>query len=99
MNYEIIYLSEVYEDVKENFEWYKSINPILAKRFKTTIKSFLIKIKQNPFVFEEKYNETRIAYIIDFPFGIHYKIENENTILIKAIFHTSRNPNLWKNRK
>lgn len=46
-----------------------------------------------------RYNEIRCKKIEKFPFLIHYTInEIEKTILIFAVFHTSRNPEIWKNR-
>lgn len=55
-------------------------------------------IKTKPTSFQLKHKDTRVRYIKSFPFGIHYRIKNKNIIEILAVLHTSRNPNIWKNR-
>lgn len=47
-----------------------------------------------------RYESFRIIYLKKFPFGIHYFYDKEkNAIEIYSIFHTSRNPEQWKDRK
>ncbi|WP_310558233.1 type II toxin-antitoxin system RelE/ParE family toxin [Flavobacterium sp.] len=46
-----------------------------------------------------KYNEIRCRKIEKFPFLIHYQInENLNIVTVFAVFHTSRNPEIWNKR-
>lgn len=47
----------------------------------------------------KKYDDVRIAVLNSFPFLIHYIVdEMKKTIVISAILHTSRNPEIWGNR-
>ena len=44
-------------------------------------------------------DDCRIYFTKVFPYGIHYQyIAKKNEVHIKAVFHTSRNPQLWKQR-
>ncbi|MEG0761362.1 ParE toxin of type II toxin-antitoxin system, parDE [Chryseobacterium piscicola] len=87
-------------DLSEIADWYNEINKkliwLFLKDFKKTIKH----ISENPFSCEFRYGNFRIAYLKRFPFGIHYQFdENKNMLKIFSVFHTSRNPENWKERK
>ena len=97
MNYNLIVLTEAKIDIVENYSWYKNINTSLAKRFLNSVKSSIKSIKSNPYQFQIRYDKTRVDLIETFPFLIHFDIQ-ENDIIIKAIFHTSRDSSIWKNR-
>ncbi len=99
MLYEINYLPYVYEDIKESKLFYESRKKGLGKDFVASVKSEFKKIEKNPLLFEIKYQNTRIAFIDTFPIGIHFEIkENTNIIVVKGVYHTSRNPKIWYDR-
>jgi len=53
-----------------------------------------------PNLFTVRYDEIRTTNINIFPYLIHYRTDDlKKTIVIHAVFHTSRNPNIWKERK
>ncbi|MFV8392722.1 type II toxin-antitoxin system RelE/ParE family toxin [Flavobacterium sp. LB2P6] len=97
MNYETVILEEAKHDFKETFEWYKSIQPKLGERYKSSFKESLKIIKSNPLLFQIRYDDNRVALIENFPYLIHFNIHN-NKIVIKAVFHTSRNAEIWIER-
>ena len=90
MIYKVIILKEARFDFNESLNWYKEINPKLGNRFKDAFKESLIMIKENPFHFQIRYDKVRVILLKHFPYLIHFSIEND-TIVIKAIFHSSRN--------
>ena len=99
MRYEIIYLPLVYEDIKETNNFYNSRLKGLGKEFVNTVKQELRTILNNPLLFEIKYKNTRIAFMERFPFGIHFEIqENTNCIVVKGLYHTARNTEIWYDR-
>ena len=93
MNYRIVIIDEAKIDFRESFFWYKNINPKLAKRYNQSFKESLGIIKKNPLHFQIRYDEVRIIMLTTFPYLIHFSI-NENLIVIKAIYHSSRNSKL-----
>ncbi|AWK02701.1 type II toxin-antitoxin system RelE/ParE family toxin [Flavobacterium crocinum] len=93
MNYKIVILEKAKLDYKESLFWCKNIHPKLAIRFNDSFKKSIAIIKNNPFLFQVKYDNIRIIFFKTFPYAIHYSIY-ENSVVIKSIFHTSRNSDL-----
>ncbi len=57
------------------------------------------KIKRNPHGYAVRYDETRTAMLEVFPFMTHFVIdESKKTVVIVAVLHMSRNPDIWGNR-
>jgi len=100
MTIKIIYSKYVKDDLKDITQWYSRINNVLTKKFSSDFRNKISLIKDNPQSFEIKYENTRIVFLDNFPYGIHYELfETESCIKIYAIFHTSRNPQIWQERK
>ncbi|PBJ14622.1 type II toxin-antitoxin system RelE/ParE family toxin [Flavobacterium sp. ACN6] len=93
MNYRIVILDEAKLDYKKSLFWYKNINPKLSVRFNDSFKKSVAILKKDPFLFQIRYDNIRILFLKTFPYAIHYSIY-ENSVVIKSIFHTSRNSDL-----
>ena len=98
MNYHLKIDEDAFNDIQETFEWYEIQLKGLGLRYKTLAKKKKINsLKKDPYLFSIKYNTIRCRKIEKFPFLIHYEINEENkTVTIFAVFHTSRNPEIWK---
>lgn len=84
-------------DIQETFEWYEMQLKGLGLRYKNQTKRQINSLKKAPHLFSIKYNEIRCRKIEKFPFLIHYEINEETkTVNIFAVFHSSRNPEIWK---
>ena len=87
-------------DIQETFEWYEIQLKGLGIRYKAQVKKQINSLKKDPYLFSIKYNEIRCMKIEKFPFLIHYLInENINVVTVFAVFHTSRNPEIWNTRQ
>ena len=84
-------------DFDKSYEYYFEDNPKVADTFFKKINISLEDIKQDPFTFPIVYKEVRKYLVHKFPFIIYYQIVN-STIKVIAIFHTSRNPEIWNER-
>lgn len=93
MIYKVVIIEEAKLDYKKSSLYYKNIHPKLAVRFNNSFKKSLAIIKQNPILFQIRYDNIRIVFLKSFPYALHYSIY-ENCIVIKSIFHTSRNSEL-----
>jgi plasmid stabilization system protein ParE len=63
------------------------------------VKAAIDVISRNPRSFQIRYDDYRIYFTKVFPYGIHYRyVAERNEVHIKAVFHTSRNPDLWEQR-
>lgn len=84
-------------DIQVALKHYDSMEQDLGDRFKEQLLKQLDLLAERPEMFQLKYKDTRICYLLDFPFGIHYLI-NGNTIEVLAVLHSGRNPEIWKDR-
>ncbi len=97
MNYKLKIDIEAFKDIQDAGEWYELQLVGLGQRYKNQVKKQINSLKKKPAVFSIKYNEIHCKKIEKFPFLIHYKINEEmKTVTIFAVFHTSRNPEIWK---
>jgi hypothetical protein len=96
MIYRLVILPEAILDINETILWYNEKQDGLGKRFWFAIKDELVLIKRNPLHYNIKYKDVRTASPKVFPYLIHFST-NENTIVVKAVYHTSRNSEDWNN--
>ena len=87
-------------DLSDASKWYEKQQKGLGRRFLNEIKEAFEVICINPECYQIRYDDCRIYFTKIFPFSIHYQyIGDKHEILIKAVFHTARNPQIWKQRK
>lgn len=99
MNYSLKIDIDAFNDIQNAFQWYEMQLKGLGLRYKNQTKKQINSLKKNPHIFSLKYGEIRCRKIEKFPFLIHYTINEELKIItVFAIFHTSRNPEIWKKR-
>ncbi len=99
MVYLLTYFEDAKIDIRDSKTWYKNKKNGLEKHFAEVIKTTIINIQQNPFIYALRYRNIRIAYTKTFPYGVHFYInEQKKQIIIIAIIHNSRNPNISTNR-
>lgn len=100
MSYRIKLLPEAKQDIKESIDWYNEQKLGLGKLFYQEVKSKLANLKENPLHYQISYRKIRNVLINKFPYQIHYRVEEVNkSIIVFAVIHTSRNPQIWRNRK
>jgi len=88
-----MYFDEVKIDIKEAKDWYRRQVKGLEKRFAQDIKTAILRIKERPTVHAIRYKNIRVAHPDVFPYAIHFYIdENNQSIVITAIVHNSRDP-------
>jgi len=79
-------------------EWYKQQHVEgLSDRFAQAVKTAIINIRQQPFVYAIRYKNVRIAHTDKFPYAIHFYL-NDDTIIITAIIFQGRNPLIARRR-
>jgi plasmid stabilization system protein ParE len=85
-------------DIFDAFLWYEEQQQGLGFKFEKFLEAGFSLIQNSPMLFEKKYDEIRVHYIDKFPYGIHYLI-NEEFVKVLAVFHTSRDPQNWFERR
>ncbi|MCX7084964.1 MAG: type II toxin-antitoxin system RelE/ParE family toxin [Methylococcales bacterium] len=93
-----IYFLEIAEkELDDAFEWYEVQQKQLGKQFINELEAAIKRIIAYP-----EYNtlidsEIRRCLIKRFPYGIFYKVNSEQIVII-AVAHLHRKPNYWVGR-
>lgn len=99
MKIEKLVSPQVKYDLKEAALWYNQAKSGLGQQFLGEVRQEVAQIIKNPLGHEVKYANIRIAFMKRFPYSIHFEyLETEEKLSILAVFHTSRNPRIWKER-
>lgn len=84
-------------DFDKSYKFYSEDSPKVADAFFKQINLGFENIKQNPKSFLTAHKDIRKYVVKKFPFVIYYRIVH-TVIQVIAIFHTSRNPEIWNER-
>lgn len=98
MKFEIRISLEAEEDIFESFVWYEKQKSGLGEIFLVEIENSIQKLAENPDFYPYWYRKKVKAYFVDpFPFLILF-IKKEGFVDVISVFHSSRNPKIWKKR-
>jgi len=99
MSYSFVNRPTVKDDITKAVNYYKDINPKLTKQFLFRIREAKTQIALTPVGFQIKYKNVRTLLLKQFPFHIHYLIDDSaKQIIILAIIHAYKNPKDYSNR-
>ena len=97
--YKPVLLPLAKQDIKDAALWYNSQQRGLGKRFIHVARRKVNYICRNPKSISIRYGNTRCALLEKFPFMLHFTLDDiRKEVIITAVFHTSQNPDSWKNR-
>ncbi|MCD4790241.1 MAG: type II toxin-antitoxin system RelE/ParE family toxin [Bacteroidales bacterium] len=96
-SFEIELSNEAENDFGNAFSFYSLESTKIANSFFQQIDYGLTTISENPFYFQKAHKDIRRFVVRKFPFVIYYFVQDKN-IKVVSIFHTSRNPQIWKRR-
>ena len=89
---------EAETDIEESAVWYEKQRPGLGGEFLDELRTIFKSISENPAIYPVVHRSTRRALIRRFPFGVYFRIEDEQVIVF-AIIHGSRHPRRWRQRR
>lgn len=95
--YNIELSDEAEEDFDKSYEYYADKSEKVADNFYKQVDSSLNKISKNPLAYQEEHKSVRKYVMKKFPYIIYYQIK-QVVVKVIAIFHSSRNPEIWKER-
>ena len=99
MSYSFVNRPTVRVDIIEAANYYKNINPELAKQFLFRVREAKAYIARFPMGFQIKYKDIRTLLLKQFPYHIHSLIDDtKQIIVILAIIHAYKNPTDYSNR-
>ena len=82
----------------EAVDHYAQIRPQLAEEFVAEVESAISGILDHPCASPTVGKHVRRHLVRRFPFGIFYRLVDDDTILIVAVGHLSRRPRYWRRR-
>jgi toxin ParE1/3/4 len=91
-------LFEAEIELSDAYDWYEEQQIGLGNRLFNEVNHYLHLVETNPFHFQIRYKgELRTAPLKIFPYLIIYWIdESKSIIFVVSIFHTSRNPRIFR---
>lgn len=95
--FSIEFSDEAEIDFDNSYYFYFEESPKVADEFFRRINLSLKNVMLNPFSFPIAYQNFRKFVVKKFPFVIYYQII-DSTIRVVALFHSSRNPEIWRER-
>lgn len=95
--YKLRFVKEALFDIEDIVLWYEEQRIGLSYDFELCLEAGIDAISRNPNAFQKKYKNVKILFISRFPYGIHYRFEKEEIVVI-GVFHTSRSPKNWSKR-
>ncbi|TMU56684.1 type II toxin-antitoxin system RelE/ParE family toxin [Flagellimonas algicola] len=99
MVYAIKLILDAHKDFKSAQNWYASISEELGNRFRQSVQEKVNLIAQNPYQFQKRHKELRMALVKRFPYAIYFITgTDQKRIVILAILHTKRNPKIPTSR-
>ncbi len=89
MTYDLVFRIEAERDLEDIQDYYNKILPAITNNFFTEFFETMDYIEDEPQLFQVRYRGIRIAPLVRFPYGIHYK-ETGDKIIVYRVLHTKR---------
>jgi toxin ParE1/3/4 len=90
-------LPEARAEFDDATDWYETHQSGLGVDFVAKVGTVFKRIAANPKIHAIVYKDVRKAVVDRFPYVVRYQEEPHEVIVI-SVFHTSRNPDVWKSR-
>jgi plasmid stabilization system protein ParE len=97
VTYRVIFTQAARAESIEAQDWYEREAPGLGRRFRQAIDALVERMSDGPQQFPVVYKNARRALLRRFPYALFFVIEDD-TLLVVACFHASRDPSQWQRR-
>ena len=85
------------EDIREIKNWYNEQSTSLGDRFTAALDESLTRVARYPNSFTRVYRKLRRINLQKFPFQIFFVFDDTmKCVFVVGVFHTARNPSIWK---
>jgi len=96
MSYHIIIEPTALLDIQQAIDYYDAKQIGLGEKFEAALDKRLVSIQNNPF-YQIRYDTVHCLPLKKYPYMIHFTINKiDNAVTVRAVFHTSQNPTIWK---
>jgi hypothetical protein len=91
-SFEIVIEPKAFNDIQNGIDYYDEKVAGLGTSFLNTLQNSISSLKENPF-FQKRYSDVRCLPVKRFPYMIHFTVDEiHNVVNIRAVLHTSLNP-------
>ena len=97
MSLPIVFRRAAESELDEAVEWYEQRQTGRGIKFSAAVQHVLDQIALNPDLCPIVYQEVREALVAKYPYCVYYQQEPQR-LLVVSIFHSSRDPSVWKKR-
>ena len=97
MSAELAIAPEAELDIAEAYDWYEGSRVGLGEEFLSSVDACLESIRRRPEMYPVVHEGYRRSLTRRFPYAVFYE-QSGTTVTIYAVFHTSRNPDKWRQR-
>jgi plasmid stabilization system protein ParE len=93
----LVLAPEAEVDIAEAYNWYEGRRAGLGEEFLSSVDACFERIKRRPHMYPIVRENYRRSLIRRFPYAVFYE-QSEAIVTIYAVFHTSRDPDKWRQR-
>lgn len=98
MSFKIKIETDAKLDIQQAISWYNKQQKGLGNKFYASLSKLIEGLKKTN-QYEIRYDNVSCLPMKKFPFMIHFTVDKTKKIVsIRSVFHTSLNPENWKNR-
>jgi toxin ParE1/3/4 len=90
----VLYSKRGMGELHSAYDWYEERRIGLGRHFLILFRSIINNISRYPEMYPRYRDNIRHASMKKFPYAIFYSIEDNNVILVRAVFQVKQNPNL-----
>ena len=100
MEHTVFLTSEAHADVDAAFWWYEGRRSGLGFEFNACLDEALQKAARAPLVYVEVDDDIRRVLVRRFPYAVFFVVEDDDaTLTVIGVLHTSRDPDSWRERR
>ncbi len=88
---------EAGEDIRKAYEWYEEKSTNLGVAFISDVEAVFETVEKSPKISAKIFKNIRRALCKRFPYSVYF-IERKSHIIVVAILHQKRHPDIWRSR-
>ena len=88
---------EAAQDLEDAAAWYEEQSGGLGQEFLDEVRRTLERVAEHPELYPSIHRNTRRALTHRFPFGVFFHLKDDSIVVV-AVLHGSREPHHWKQR-
>jgi plasmid stabilization system protein ParE len=97
MAVELIFATEVRQDIGETYDWYENRRPGLGEEFLSCVEACIQSLCRTPELYAKVRKDYRRAIVRRFPYVVFFE-HSGDAVTIYGVLHTSRDPKKWRER-